>query len=143
MNIPWQNISEFKGPEDSPGFKLWRITMEWRRRIEAALNPLKLTHTQFVLLANIGWLTRNGDTVTQIQLARHCGTNITMTSQVLRSFERRGLIERRARPNDDRAKHPHITPAGAALVAQAIPLVEAIDRQFFPEYANQLAALHE
>jgi DNA-binding MarR family transcriptional regulator len=129
--VAWKKISHFEGPEQSPGFLLWQVSTQWRRQIETALAALGLTHPQFVLLASVGWLTRNGNQVTQIELARHCGTDITMTSQVLRTLERKGYIERKQREGDERSKLPHLTEKGAQLVEKAIPLVEAVDCDFF------------
>lgn len=129
--VAWEKISGFEGPEESPGFLLWQVSTHWRRQIEAALATIGLTHPQFVLLASIGWLTRNKAEVTQIELARHCGTDVTMTSQVLRALERKGHIERLQRQGDGRSKLPRLTESGAALIEKAIPLVEAVDREFF------------
>ena len=43
------------GPSYSPGFLLWRISNNWQRDQRAALQPLGLTHTQFVMLAVVTW----------------------------------------------------------------------------------------
>ena len=130
-NVAWEKATCFKGPEQSPGFLLWQVSTEWRRQIEAGLSSLGLTHPQFVLLASLGWLTRNGDKISQIVLARHCKTDITMTSQILRSLERKKFIERKQCQNDERAKLPLLTKKGAELIEKALPLVEAIDYKFF------------
>jgi DNA-binding MarR family transcriptional regulator len=53
-----------------------------------ALAPLDLTHVQFVLLACTWWLNEQGERPSQIALAAQAGTDIKMTSQVLRSLER-------------------------------------------------------
>lgn len=129
--VAWKKVSHFEGPEQSPGFLLWQVSTQWRRQVETALATLGLTHPQFVLLASVGWLTRDGGQVTQVELARHCCTDITMTSQVLRTLERKGYIERQHRDGDVRSKLPRLTESGANLVGKAIPLVEAVDHQFF------------
>lgn len=129
--IAWKKVSQFEGPEKSPGFLLWQVSTRWRRQIEGALTTLGLTHPQFVLLASVGWLTRNHSEVTQADLARHCGFDITMTSQILRNLEKKGFIERQKREGDERSKFPHLTKQGAALVEQALPLVESVDHIFF------------
>ena len=69
--IAWKKISQFEGPEQSPGFLLWQVSANWRRLIEVALAEIGLTHPQFVLLASLGWLNRNQSEVTQVELARH------------------------------------------------------------------------
>lgn len=132
MNKPnWKKISHFEGPKESPGFLLWQVSTEWRRLIEASLTTLGLTHAQFVLLASIGWLTQEGKEITQADLARHCKTDINMTSQVLRSLEKKKYIERKKQEGNEKAKFPTLTKKGADLVELAIPLVEKVDGEFF------------
>lgn len=130
-NPKWKKISQFKGPEESPGFLLWQVSTKWRRQIETTLAALDLTHVQFVLLASIGWLTRGDNRITQVELACHCQTDINMTSQVLRTLEKKGYIERRMLEGNERSKFPFLTKQGANLVEKAIPLVERADHEFF------------
>ena len=81
-------------PEDSPGFLLWHVTLRWQRAMVAALAPLDLTHVQFVLLATTWWLNERGEDPNQLTLARQAGTDVKMTSEVLRRLEAKGLIVR-------------------------------------------------
>ena len=99
--------------------------------MESALLAVGLTHPQFVLLASVGWLTKDKAAITQTELARHCSTDINMTSQVLRSLEKKGYIKRRQKEGDGRSKFPYLTETGAKLIEKALPLVEEIDRRFF------------
>jgi MarR family transcriptional regulator, organic hydroperoxide resistance regulator len=137
-DIDWNTISQFEGPEQSPGFLLWQASTQWRRLIESALATLGLTHPQFVLLASVGWMTRNRGQVTQVELARHCKTDINMTSQVLRTLERKGYIKRHQCQGNERSKFPLLTSKGAQLIEQAIPLVEAVDRAFFKNLESDI-----
>ncbi len=123
--------SDFATPEDSPGFLLWRVTNAWQRATRAALEPLGLTHAQFVILAVLGWMNRTPDTVTQSQLAERAGTDVMMTSQIVRALEERGLIERRVNPADARARWLRITDTGIELIERAVKVVEANDAAFF------------
>ena len=68
--------------EVSPGFLLWKVSSQWRWLVETELEKIGLTYQQFILLANLSHTTRSGSGITQIKLAQHCGTDITMTSQV-------------------------------------------------------------
>lgn len=138
-NVALKKVSEFDGPEQSPGFLLWQVSTHWRRQIEAALTTLGLTHPQFVLLASVGWLTRNHANITQVELARHCSMDITMTSQVLRALEKKGFIERHKRNGDERSKFPRLTKSGAELVEQALPLVETVDQKFFDKLGQDMS----
>ncbi|MDX5564744.1 MarR family winged helix-turn-helix transcriptional regulator [Streptomyces sp. ID05-04B] len=118
-------------PEDSPGLLLWHATLRWQRDIAAALTPLELTHVQFVLLACTWWLNSQGEHPNQLALARQAGTDVKMTSQVLRTLEHKGLIERETDPADTRAKRLRVTDVGAELAPRAIATVELADAHFF------------
>lgn len=131
--VAWKKISQFENAEQSPGFLLWQASTIWRRQIEIALSTLDLTHPQFVLLASLAWLNQGNIQVTQIELAYHCKTDINMTSQVLRTLERKGFIERHYKQGNERSKYPCITAKGIRLVEKAIPLVEEVDQKFFAQ----------
>ena len=85
------------------------------------------------------WLGTDGP-VTQKQLAAHARTDPMMTSQVVRTLERRGLLERSPHPGDGRAWSLSVTPAGRALVNRAIVAVEACDESFFGPLGSGRAA---
>jgi DNA-binding MarR family transcriptional regulator len=127
--------SSFETPEESPGFLLWQASMLWERRLRAALEPLGLTHMQFVLLAASAWLGREEDAVTQVRIAGQAKVDVVMTSQVLRTLEAKGLLSRAPHPTDTRAKCVVVTAAGKKLVRSAIAIVEREDRAFFARTA--------
>jgi DNA-binding MarR family transcriptional regulator len=120
-------------PSESPGFLLWHATLRWQRGIAQALAPLDLTHVQFVLLACTWWLNEEGQHPSQIALAEFAGTDVKMTSQVVRSLERKDLVEREIDPADSRARRLRVTRRGARLAPRAIDVVQEIDAAFFRE----------
>jgi len=120
-----------KEAEQSPGFLMWQVSVIWQRRVALALRPLALTQTQFVLLASLMWLAKKEQSVTQAMLARHSKMDVMTTSQVLRTLEQKGFIERDDHPEDTRAKILKLSKKGEALAMKAIPLVEGVDEDFF------------
>jgi DNA-binding MarR family transcriptional regulator len=130
-----------EGPAASPGFLLWHLTLAWQRAIAAVLEPLGLTHVQFVLLACAWWLGRQGQVPNQLQLARQAGTDVKMTSQVVRRLEAKGLLERQVDPDDSRARRLRLTAEGQRLARRAIAAVEETDARFFEAEAGALTAL--
>ncbi len=131
-------------PEDSPGFLLWHVTLRWQREIAAALAPLGLTHVQFVLLAATWWLNSRGEEPNQLSVARQAGTDVKMTSEVLRRLEAKGLIVRSVDAADTRARRIQVTERGGDLAQQAVAAVEGVDAAFFqatPDPAALLALL--
>ena len=128
-----------KEPGSSAGFLLWHATLRWQRVIAAALAPLDLTHVQFVLLACTWWLNQEGERPNQVAVAAQAGTDIKMTSQVLRNLERKGLIEREFDTVDTRARRLRVTRRGAALAPRAIAIVEEVDARFFADVPEREA----
>ena len=126
-------------PNDSPGFLLWHATLRGQRGVAQALRPLDLTHVQFVLLACTWWLNEQGEQPNQVALAAQAGTEIRMTSQVVRSLERKGLIERAVDESDTRARLLRVTRRGARLAPRAIEVVEAADAEFFRDSSTPQA----
>jgi DNA-binding MarR family transcriptional regulator len=118
-------------PAESPGFLLWHATLRWQRDIALSLAPLGLTHVQFVLLACTWWLNQQGRHPSQIALAGFAGTDVKMTSQVLRNLERKGLLERQVDTSDTRARRLRPTRRGARLAPRAIAAVQQVDADFF------------
>ncbi|WP_054045969.1 MarR family winged helix-turn-helix transcriptional regulator [Alloactinosynnema sp. L-07] len=122
--------TRWQGPEQSPGFLLWQVTLSWQRAMRAALAPHELTHVQFVLLAAAWWLGKEGPP-TQQAIAAHAGTDSMMTSQVLRKLAERGLVTRDEDPADARARRIAVTQEGLALLTPALADVERVDAEFF------------
>jgi DNA-binding MarR family transcriptional regulator len=60
-----------------------------------------------------------------------------MTSQVLRTLERKGLISREVDAGDTRARKVRVTESGAALAPRAIAVVEQVDGSFFGDIAQR------
>ena len=128
--LDFEQLSNHETPEESPGFLLWRVSTLWRRKIELVLKTLDLTHPQFVILACVGWLTRTGAMVNQLDISRQAGLDPNTTSQILRGLQAKGLVHR-ARSRDERSKHPTLTETGAKKLSEALPAVEQADAEFF------------
>lgn len=125
------NTFSFEKAEDSSGFLLWQVTNLWQREIKKALEAYDLTHSQYVLMASIHWLTLHEQDVTQIVLSSHTKIDPMTTSTVLRTLQAKGFIHRKEHSTDTRAKTVGLTEAGKALVKQAVQAVEAFDAAFF------------
>lgn len=131
--------SRFEGPGDSPGYLLWKVSNAWQRRQRAALRPLGLTHSQFVLLAVVAWFGAS-EPLSQARVAELAGMDPMTTSDVVRTLEAAGLVERRSHPGDARANAIVATRAGRDRAKQAIGVVEATDRAFFEPLGARGAA---
>lgn len=121
----------FNKTEDSSGYLLWQVTSLWQRKIKRQLDTIDLTHTQFVLLASLAWLSKNQEIVTQIEIANHSKTDRMMVSKVLRTLQEKGFITRKEHQTDTRAKAITLTETGEKILQRALIMVEQVDIIFF------------
>lgn len=129
--MPKEIEFHFKSPNDSPGYLLGQLTMLWQRKQKKVLDPLDLTHTQFVLLAALGWLSKKSNAVTQVDIANQSNADRMMVSKVLRTLEEKGFITRQEHETDTRAKAIRLTANGEVVLQKAIIEVENADVIFF------------
>ena len=103
------NTFSVEKAEESSGFLLWQVTSLWHREIKKALEKYGITHSQYVLLASIHWLTLSGQEVTQVLLSNHTKIDPMTTSTVLRTLQQKSLIQRQENKRDTRAKTVELT----------------------------------
>ncbi len=120
-----------ESPDDSSGFLLWQVTNLWQREIKKALEKYGLTHSQFVLLASIYWLTLHKQEVTQVVLSAHTKIDPMTTSTVLRTLQTKKLLQRQEHATDTRAKTVALTEEGKKITNLAVKTVEKFDSDFF------------
>ncbi|GBF50179.1 transcriptional regulator, MarR family [Leptospira ryugenii] len=120
-----------KKAEDSTGFLLWQVISIWQREIRHRLEPLGLTHSQFVLLASLLWLNSQNEEVTQVLISEHTKIDPMTTSSVLRTLEKKGYIQRSEHSTDTRAKSILLSIDGEKIAKQAVREVETFDHEFF------------
>ena len=124
-------IFAYTQPEENNGYLLWQVSMRWQLHMNQQLDEVGITLTQFSLLAALYWLNLQGELVTQQRLARYANTDKMMTSKVLQTLEKKGLVDRLANPQDGRARQLRLTAAAEQLLRQANQIVEQVDETFF------------
>ncbi|MDX1957478.1 MAG: MarR family transcriptional regulator [Leptospiraceae bacterium] len=127
----------FKSENDSTGFLLWQVTNLWQREIRKSLTKYDLTHSQFVLLASILWFRNQEFEINQITLSNHTKMDPMNTSMVLRTLEKKGLVERVQHNKDTRAKTIDLTLKGKKIAKQSLETVEKFDELFFHPIGNE------
>lgn len=141
--MPKEIEFHFKSPNNSPGYLLGQLTMLWQRKQKKCLDPLDLTHTQFVLLATLGWLSKKNNEVTQVDIANQSNLDRMMVSKVLRTLEDKGFITRKEHKKDTRAKTIRLTTNGEIVLQKAITEVENTDLAFFAALDAKLSSFNK
>lgn len=127
----------FEKPEENLGYLLWQTTMLWNRQMNRALGEINLTHTQFVIMAALGWLSKTSDSVTQKEIADHSNTDRMMVSKILRKLQGNGLIERKEHETDTRAKCVFITDKGIDILQNALEIKAQANNLFFSKLSDK------
>jgi DNA-binding MarR family transcriptional regulator len=132
MHVPkGDSVFGFEKPEHSLGFLLWRIIIDWQRCIKKALEPRGITHVQFVIMAVTMWLAETKQATTQIAIIRQSALDKMTVSASLKKLVAYGLVKRNEHKQDTRAKVVSLTAKGKALISGLVPIIEAIDAEFF------------
>jgi DNA-binding MarR family transcriptional regulator len=121
-------MTHLRDLKESPGYQLWIATNRWQRFLRRALEPMGLTHVQYIVLIIVWRLSANMPHVTQASVSKLGDLDANMASQVIRSLVEKGYLTREPHPEDGRAVSLALTKQGLTLVTEArkavIPLVE-------------------
>lgn len=117
------------GDDKNTGYYLWRTTMRWRAAVDRALNPIKLTHAQYMLLASLYGLSSQGAKPSQRELADFSGLEPIYVSKLTRALQQSGLLTRTEHPDDSRAMQLTLTEHGTKTVRQAISIVHGLQEE--------------
>ena len=108
------------------GYLVWRLSIRWRVTVDRALAPLGLTHAQYVLLASVHGMDREGMRPSQRELADYTGLEALYVSKLARALEAAGLVERSRDPADSRTVRLALTDQGRRTIQPAITAVQAL-----------------
>ncbi len=87
----------------------------WAQR-KAGEDWIKARELSFEQSFALGYLVQNPGAI-QRDIAQMTRTSAASVSSLLQGLERRGLVERRTEPGDERSKRVYATPAGTELIA--------------------------
>ncbi|MEM8939999.1 MAG: MarR family transcriptional regulator [Bacteroidota bacterium] len=126
----------FDKPEDNSGYLLWQTTMIWQRQMNRELSKIGLTHTQFVILASLAWLSKRQNKISQKDIADDSNTDRMMVSKILGKLQQKKYIKRQENEKDTRSKLVFLTEKGVIKLQIALRHVEITDNKFFSEVAE-------
>ena len=129
--------------QKSTGLLFARVYNNWHSQIKKELQKLQLTHPQFIILASVAALEKQGDLVSQIRLASFSDMDVMTVSQVVKLLLKKKLVERREHPKDSRSKIISLSESGFSILNRALPLVEAVDQEFFGKLDQNLLEFNQ
>lgn len=124
----------------SPAYQLWLASNAWLRIVRRALEPLDLTHAQYVVLASTMRLTKGAQHPSQAEVCRFAALDENMASQVVKVLMEKGFIERLRHPADGRAHALKLTEIGSELTLRAREAVKPATERFFARLGDEIPA---
>jgi len=113
--------------------ELARVARQWRTRLDGQFRGLGLTQARWRTLIE---LSANGP-VTQRDLAGYLGVEGPTLVRLLDGLETMGLIERRACPDDRRAKLVHLTKAAGPVLDEIRDIADETRRKILAGIPSQ------
>lgn len=114
----------FRGVEGNLGYLLRQAQQAMRSSIEHALKGTGVTASQYTILSLLE--VRPG--ISGVEIARDSMMTAQSVNELVLVLTRSGLVRRTARKGDRRQLLAFLTPAGAAKLKVATPLVRSVER---------------
>jgi MarR family transcriptional repressor of mepA len=116
--------------------------IRWAQR-KAGEDWIRARELSFEQSFALGYLARNPGAI-QRDIAQITRTSAASVSSLLQGLERRGLVERRTEPGDERSKRVFTTAAGGELIAGFDAAMAAAEETILaPLDQSERATLHE
>ena len=131
-----------KSASQGAGFLLWKAGNAWQRVVRENLRASGLTHVQFLLLDAIIEMEASGIRPSQVALSRVAGTDVMMTSKVIRTLEKDKLVARKSNRTDGRAVVLQITTTGKRKALTARAAIRKADQDFFSRLVHKPARFY-
>ncbi|MCM6847473.1 MarR family winged helix-turn-helix transcriptional regulator [Lactococcus garvieae] len=115
----------------SIGFQFIRVYNVWHHKIHNILKRHDLTHSQFVVLAALGYLLQKDNDITQVTIAKFINIDTMTLSKILKKLTKQDYITKKSSSKDPRANCILLTKLGHNCINEAIRSVEQVDQSFF------------
>ena len=107
--------------------RLAETNQKWRNELDLRLGPLGLSQARGLILY---YLSIHGDGLQQNELADIVGIRGSTLVRQLDRLEADGWVERRADPEDRRAKTIHLSDKATPMIREIRSIVEALRQEF-------------
>ena len=126
----------------SIGLSFIKVYNSWHKKIKDKLKDINLTHPQFVVLASLGHLNQKNSEVNQVDISKQSDIDVMTVSTIIRNLEKQKLVIRQNSLIDTRAKSVQLTKHGQKTLTKALPVVEAVDQEFFEKLGTKKEQLN-
>ncbi len=144
----FDNFPVFEDLDDYPGLILWQLTHLWQRKFHNVLKKMDLTFVQYTIMMALDIAKKNEVESTLSNIAKGTMFDIMMTSNVIKTLEKKNFVKRKKHPNDSRAILLSLTDQGHTTLKKAAQIAGQFSEEFFtkldkklPDFKNHMLKL--
>lgn len=127
-------------PESYIGFLIWQLSRRWENFVEKELSEVGMTHLQFAILVQTGFLNMVKGPINQVEISSFTQISPMQISQVVKILEKKGLIVRKQCKLDCRTKLIALSEEGVRHLAESKKIVLKAEGDFFGSQTDKLGA---
>ena len=122
--------------EKKIGLLVWQVSNYWQSKLRKILKKYKLNLNEYLIFEAINILNQSRSDLSQINIAKYSGIDISVTSVTLKLLEQKKLITRFYKTNN-RSKNIEISTSGEKLIKEVMPLILNEEKNIFGKLQNE------
>lgn len=122
--------------EKKIGLLIWQVSNYWQSNLRKILKPFNLSLNEYLILETILLLKSNNQDISQNDISRYSGIDISVISVNFKILENKNLVSR-SNKYDNRKKIVEILSSGISLFNKVNPLILKQEDSIFGKLKNE------
>ena len=122
--------------EKKLGLLIWQVSNYWQSKLRNILKDHNLTLNEYLILESIKILNESKKELSQIDISKFSGIDVSVTSVTFKLLENKKLIVR-SNKNDNRKKTVEISANGLKLFDRIYPTIVKKEKEIFGKLENE------
>ncbi|MBG76911.1 MAG: Transcriptional regulator SlyA [Alphaproteobacteria bacterium MarineAlpha5_Bin12] len=116
------------------GLLIWKVSNLWQNLLRSSLSEYALTLNEYIILETL--YVNSNDLITQVDISKSSGVNISVISTTLDILQQKKLIYRKS-SKDNRKKNIELTDQAKSLIKIIVPLIREVENDFFIKLGSE------
>jgi len=122
--------------EKKLGLLIWQVSNYWQSKLRNILKDHNLTLNEYLILESIKILNESKKELSQIDISKFSGIDVSVTSVTFKLLENKKLIVRKNK-SDNRKKNVEISSIGVSLFDRIYPIIIKQEKEIFGKLQNE------
>tara|TARA_Y100000590_G_scaffold279054_1_gene313330 strand:- start:916 stop:1377 length:462 start_codon:yes stop_codon:yes gene_type:complete len=122
--------------EKKIGLLIWQVSNYWQSKLRKVLKDHNLTLNEYLIIESIKILNESKTELSQIDISKFSGIDVSVTSVTFKLLENKKLIVR-SNKNDNRKKTVEISANGLKLFDRIYPTIVKKEKEIFGKLENE------